>query len=537
MIPKLFPSNATVFTTNGLGRLADATFCQVHEQRNGVFELEIQMPVNVEHFSDIGLDSIIVAKPSPNRAAQPFNVYSIQKSMDGMMATILAEHIGYKQNLIPVMPYTASSANLALQGLISNAAETNPFTYFTDITQAGTYNQTVPSSVRARLQGEQGSIVQTYGGEIEFDEWTVNLWANRGVDRGTEIRYGKNLLSLEQDQSIQETITGIVPYWVGMVGEDEDVAWLPEVVLYSAHASDFAYARTVCVDFSGEFTDKPTEVQLRAAGNKYITDNEIGVPKVGFDINFATLAQTTEYKNIALLERLDLCDFVTVIFQDFGISAKAKVVEIFFDVLNERYTQIRIGDQRFTLADQIAQQSQDITDSEAKQTNSFLQALEQATALINGDLTGASMVTQTDANGNPVGLIFMDTNDPGTAVNCIRINSAGIGFSNNGPQGPYSSTWDITNTLNMANINVVNLSASQMTTGIIQDALGQNYWNLDTGDISIHATTVNVGVGARNYVRHSNVLDFEKDGFSWFFTFNGNQATINGNLMEVIQYG
>jgi phage-related protein len=343
-------------------------------------------------------------------------------------------------------------------------------------------------------------------------------------------------MSLEQEQSIQETITGIVPYWVGMEGETETVMWLPEVVVYSSHAGDFPTARTVCIDMSGDFEAKPTEGQLRTAAQKYITDNNIGVPVVGFDISFATLAQTTEYASIALLERIDLCDFVTVIFPDFGISAQAKVVETYFDNLRERYTQIRIGDQRFTLADQIAQQSQDIVDSEAKQTNSYLQALEQATALINGDLTGASMITQTDDDGNPVGLIFMDTNDPATAVNCIRINSNGIGFSNNGVNGPYSSTWGIDNTFNAANIYVINLSASSMTTGIITDRTGTNYWNLDTGDISIQAT-VNVGIGARNYIRKSNTLNFADYYWADEYEYNGEQAQYNGEDAEVGYYG
>ena len=573
MIPILFPSNATTYTTNGLGRLTDATSVIKHEQRNGINEIQIEIPTTSKHFADIGLDSIIVAKASPTKPAQPYSVYSIEKSMDGMMATVQAEHIGYKQNLIPVLPFTANSANAALQGLITNAAETNPFTYWTDVTHAGTYNQTVPSSVRARLQGEQGSILQTYGGEIEFDNWTVKLWANRGVDRGTTIRYGKNLMSLEQDQSIQDTITGILPYWRGKVGETETVYWLPEVVLYSSHAPDFAHARTICVDFSGDFQEKPTAAELRARGNKYITDNNIGVPVVGFDVNFATLAQTLEYKDIALLERIDLCDFVTVIFPEFGISAKAKVVETYFDVLNERYTKIRIGDQRFTLSNTIAQQSQDIKNSEAKTETFFTQALEQATALINGDITGSRLYTLKDENGNPQGLVFMDTADPATAVNCIRINTNGIGFSNNGPNGPYASTWDIRNRLNMQNINVIGLSADQITsgtidasqiavinldasnitsgtidashlniddidagwitTGIIQDATGNNYWNLDTGEISIQATTVDVGIGARNYIRHSNTLDFEDYYFFFSFNFNNEQALLNGENMEV----
>lgn len=495
MIAKLYAPNTTDFTTNGIGRLPDVTESIVHEQRNGVFELEMEMPTSGLHFDDIELGSIIVTKPSPTRTAQPFRVYSIEKTMGDMMATICAEHIGYQLNLIPVMPYTANSASTALQGLSTYAAETNPFTFWTDITRTGTYKQTLPSSARSRLQGEQGSIVQTYFGEIEFDEWTVKLWENRGVDRGTTIRYGKNLMSLEQDANIQDTITGIVPYWVGMEGETESILWLPEVVLYSEHASDFPTPRTVCIDFSQDFQEKPTVAELRAAGNKYIEDNQIGVPKVGFDVTFATLAQTTDYKDIALLERLDLCDFVTVIFPDFGISAKAKITEIYFDTLNERYTKVRIGDQRFSLSDQIAQQGQDIANSEAKQTNSFLQALDQATALINGDLTGASMVTQTDANGNPVGLIFMDTNDPGTAVNCIRINSNGIGFSNNGVNGPYSSTWTIDNTFNAANINVINLSASSINTGTLKDSLTNGtlfYLNTETGEVHIKSIDDNV---------------------------------------------
>ena len=572
MIAKLYAKGTTTFTTNGLGRLPDATSCIVHEQRNGVFELEMEMPTSGLHFDDIELGSIIVTKPSPNRTAQPFRVYSIEKTMGDMMATICAEHIGYQLNLIPVMPYTANSCSAALQGLVDYAAETNPFTFWTDVTQAGTYNQTVPSSARARLQGEQGSIVQTYGGEIEFDGWTVKLHANRGTDRGTEIRYGKNLVSLEQEQSIQNTITGILPYWTGMVGEQETVMWLPEKVRYSSHASDFPFARTVCIDMSGDFDDKPTVTQLRNAADKYIQDNNIGVPVVGFDVSFAALAQTTEYHSIALLERMDLCDMVTVVFPAFGISAKAKITETYFDALQERYTQIRIGDQRFDLSNTIAQQSQDITESEAKTVTWFTQALDQATAVINGSLDGAIIETETDANGNPVALVFKNNTDPLLVTNCLKISANGIAFSNDGGNS-YTSTWDITNTLNMANINVINLSASAITSGTIDasqiavinlnadnitsgtidashlnitdinadwittgriQGAGNNYWDLDTGQISIQATVADLGIGARNYIRHSNTLDFADYYFFFAFQFNGEQALLNGETMEVI---
>lgn len=535
MIPILYGPSETAFETNGLGRLADATSAIVREQRNGIFTLEMEMPIFGQHFSDIGLGSIVMAKPSPARSPQPFEIYSIEKSTDGMSAEIFAQHLSYRLNRIPVLPFTAGSVSQALQGLISHAAEINPFTFWTDVTRAGFYSQKEPSSARARLQGEKGSIVQTFGGELMFDRFTVNLLANRGINSGKVIRYGKDIVSLQQDQNIQNTITGILPYWRGSEGEEEVCVWLPEVVLYSSHASDFPNARTVCVDFSGDFDQKPTEAELRAAGNQYIADNDIGVPVVGFDVDFVALAQTTEYASIANLERVELCDIVSVLFSDFGVNASAKVTETYYDVLKERYTKIRIGDQRFTVANTIAQQSKDLKDSEAKTETFLSQALAQATAQINGELDGAIMKTQTDADGNPIGLIFMDTNDPATAVNCLRINYAGIGFSNSGIDGPYSSTWDITNTLNMGNINVINLSASVITTGILRDATGTNYWNLDTGELRM--TGIDVGVGARNYVRNSNTLDFKEYSFAWHMTYNGHQALVNGHKLEVRQYG
>lgn len=477
MIPILYEPTETAFTSNGLGRLADATACVVHEQRNGCFEMTIEMPTTGLHFSDIQKGSFIKATPSPTRSAQIFEVVNITKTMDGMMAEIYCQHISYRLNRIPVKPFTGDNAHQALNRMISNSVEANPFTAYSDVTRSGTYRHTVPSSAKACLQGEAGSILQVYQGEYLFDNFQISLLANRGVDRGAEIRFGKNLLELVMEESLEGVITGIMPYWKGKSGETDVIMMLPEYVVYSSHASDFPNARTEVIDFSGEFDAQPTEEQLRSAVNSYIDRNNIGVPKVDWDVEFATLAQTTEYSGIALLERMDLCDIVTIIFQDFGISVKAKIVETWYEPLKDRYQKVHIGDQRFTLAQTIASTAAQIEQSEAKQTTIFTQALEQATALLNGDLTGSSMKTITDANGNPIGLIFMDTNDPATAVNCIQINANGIGFSNNGPGGPYTSAWVINNTLDMSKINVIHINASAIDAGTI-DADNVNIINL-----------------------------------------------------------
>src|SRR5699024_6608778 len=77
-------------------------------------------------------------------------------------------------------------------------------------------------------------------------------------------------------------------------------------------------------------------------------------------VSFVQLEQTEEYKDLALLEKCDLCDTVTVQFEKLGVNAKAKIVKIVTDVLLERYDSVEIGDARTNIADTISDQQQEI---------------------------------------------------------------------------------------------------------------------------------------------------------------------------------
>ena len=55
MKPILFAPTATEFDNNGLGALVDAPRCIVREERNGPYELEMDYPVDGQHFSEIEL--------------------------------------------------------------------------------------------------------------------------------------------------------------------------------------------------------------------------------------------------------------------------------------------------------------------------------------------------------------------------------------------------------------------------------------------------------------------------------------------------
>jgi len=433
MIPILFEATATNFNSMGLGILADAITCDVIEERNGEFELTMTYPETGIRFSDLRISRIILAVPHTGADAQPFRIYKITAPINGVV-TVDAQHISYQLSDIPVGPFTASTVTSCLQLMASHALEPCPFTFWTDKTTAAAYNQASPESIRARLGGVRGSVLDVYGGEYEWDGYTVKLHNARGQDRGVVLRYGKNLMDLTQEETIEGTITGVVPMWVDTEG-GECIYASP---VYSPYASRYPYKKTRVIDFSSDFETKPTVSDLTAKAQSYIDSNNIGIPKVGIDVKFVQLWETEEYKHIAQLERVYLCDTVTVLFERLGIETTAKVTKTDYNVLLDRYNEIYLGENTHSLASTIAELDSDLsaTQKSAIDKSALKRAVETATALITGE-SGGYVVLHHNANGYPYEILIMDTDNIATATKVWRWNNAGLGYSNHGYNGPY----------------------------------------------------------------------------------------------------
>ena len=436
MIPILFAPNATVFTTNGVGRLSDAIKCVVHEERNGVFELEMVYPVTGKHFSDITHSAIIVAKPSARRSLQAFRIYKITTPLNGRV-TILAQHISYQLSFIPVNPFSAGSLAAALAGFRSNAAESCPFTLTADFTSASSYAVPLPVSIRSYLGGTRGSILDVYGGEWEFDNYNCILHRSRGQDNGYSIRYGKNLVDLKQEQNIENTYTGLYPYWKS----EETMVTLPEKVVHASTAANYPFQRTITKDFSDKFQNAPTVAQLRAYANNYMTANHIGIPAVNLSVDFVHLS---EFSNI------DLCDTVTVYFEKLGVEVSSKVIEIHWDVLKDRYDSIQIGDKRNTLASTIEEQIENATYMAT--TDDVARTVDRATGVLNSGRRGHVIINR-NAEGWANEILFLDNENISQAVNVLRINMNGIGFSSSGYNGPYAQAWTLDGHFTLGGVN------------------------------------------------------------------------------------
>lgn len=436
MIPKLFSAAETAFTSEGLGRLSDAKSCTVTEVRNGKYELEMDYPVDGIHFSEIAHSCYIYAKPADNKDPQPFPVYSISKPIGGI-CTIRAEHISYRLINVPVTPCSASTCVNALQVLKNNAVESCPFTFWTDKTSSGTFKVIEPASLRSRLAGSEGSILDAFGGgEYEWDGMTVKLYAQRGANNGVTLRYGKNIVDIKQEENIQNTFTGVMPYWKK---EEQDgtttIVMLDERVVYSSNASNFPFNRTKILDCSQKWETEPTQAQLRTYATNYVQDTGVGVPEVSITVKFLPLWQSEEYKNIANLEHVNLCDTVTVKFEKLGISASSKVIRTKYDTLMERYEEIELGDAKRSLSTSIRSDidaARDESSQKISEAKSFLrEEMEDAISQIQlGD--DGYIVFNYNNNNQRTQILAMDTMDVQTARKILMINYQGIGGFTNG---------------------------------------------------------------------------------------------------------
>lgn len=473
MIPKLFYAPDIQYDSEGVGRLTDALSVSVKEKLNGEYTMTMEYPMDGVLASELSTGHQIVVTPSYGHAPEPFDVKSISVASSSGKVTIKCQHISYRLNKYAVMPFEAVGPAAALTGLINNAAESCPFTVYTNKTGTGAYRQIVPASIRSRLGGSSGSILDVFGGEYEFSKYAVRLLTRRGSDTNVEIRYGKNLIDANQEKSIANTLTGICPYWSKETDGEIQTVTLPEKVLLASTAGNYPYPLTRPVDLSNEFDDKPTQAQLRTRAQRYLDDNVSGVPDINIKVSFVVLADTEQYANIAPLETVHLGDTVRVYFEQLGIHATARIIETDYDPLRERYNSVTIGNVKNTISDIIVKNAKDIRElSDQVQTDLAGQyaqmqtAIDAATAALTGQ-NGGHLRFGLGADGEPNEMYIMDTDDASTAQKVWRYNLAGWGVSTTGINGPYTMAATLESgfiadfitagTINANDVSIINL--------------------------------------------------------------------------------
>lgn len=229
-------NNDSIFSGLGVGKITDCLSCTVTEERNGEFELEMEYPVTGIRYSDLGIRMIIVAPPNPYDAPQPFRIYSITKAYDGVV-TVHAQHISYDLSDSVVKSASVENDNLNPANIYSTAKSAalipSKFFFSTDLTVDDSMEDSEgkkltkwvlkgPKSLKNILLGSgEDSILTNYVGETDtgeepefkFNNFSIQLLKKRGENRNVTIRYGKNMTSFSQEETLEKIYTHVYPFY------------------------------------------------------------------------------------------------------------------------------------------------------------------------------------------------------------------------------------------------------------------------------------------------------------------------------------
>ena len=343
MIPILYDTNETNFTSNGLGRLRDVIECTVVEERNGIYECDFSYPVGGANYDLIQVGRIIGVTHDESGDIEPFDIVSYSKPIDGVVE-FHCTHISYR---LSYMTVTGSNINSLADAfsLFRTAQPNMPFDFQTDKTNTGylACADGTPRSVRQMMGGIEGSILDAYGGEYSFNNWSVYLHESRGEQRDFQIRYGVNMLDYNEDYDIQGAYMSCIPYW-----SNNDVKVVGDKV-NGAESTITNRDECVPLDLSDKFQDQPTKAQVEAMAYTLMNTNNKHLPSQTIHVEFARL-QDLGFENLQGLLQCNLCDTIRVIFPDYGTSGQFKIVKTEWDVLRNRYASMELGDLSVSLS-------------------------------------------------------------------------------------------------------------------------------------------------------------------------------------------
>lgn len=398
---RLFDSSEKKFSSQsmGLGIITDAITCEVVEERNGIFELEMEYHISGIMYNDIQSGRFIVTEPNPYDNPQPFRIYYISKPFNGLI-NVKAQHISYDMSGYPVSPidvgytfvdhvlkdvlpeHVLVESPFKFEAHIDKNSETNGGNH---LNGQGVFRTNTPQSQRSILDAiinpTDGNgfdfSASISGPEYKFDVYNVSLYENRGQNRGVSIKYGKNLTDITQEEDIGEMYTAVYPFFYndewGFIDITTATSGIPyenRFVSVNSNAR-YSYEKIYVLDITNDWKNKhdlsdnhPSSEEIEELAKEYIKKNpNLGTPKISLTVSFEDLSKTTEYEKLNIKEEVQLCDLITVEFPKLNISTVVKCIKTTYDAISGKYSSIDLGDPKSDLSTSFNNASQSFNGS------------------------------------------------------------------------------------------------------------------------------------------------------------------------------
>ena len=446
---KVYDSNEKLFNHNGI-KILHPLRADITKIDNGDYYVEIQDKIESLELYQSGM---IIRIPTP-WGVQGFRITN--PKVKNNKVEVKAWHLTYDaENYIIEDAYAADkNCNDALEHFNSSTDITSPFTTLSDITTV--------SSTRAvrRTLFEMYELFiseDKYGGHWYRDNWTLGIKETVGEDRGVVLALGKNITDITVEEDWDDVCTKILP----STTNGETAILLDDIyVELDEDLYDIPYTKIVKFDNIYAVEDFETETEflqatkiwLKEQAEQYLEANKL--PKVNYSVSSS------------IVDVSDVGDTIRVKHPKVNVDILTEVISVKYDAIREKYINIEFGNfkkELKNLQQHITAETNKHTEEIVGETKVLLEnELAEATTKINDVLGNSYVLNEGDK------ILVVDSLPKETAVNVMKISNGGIGFSNSGINGTFTSAWTLDGTLNMQNINVINLTASLIKGGVLK---------------------------------------------------------------------
>lgn len=444
--PRIYDPLEKDFSHNGLGIMIDTSRCDVTEEANGKYEVEIEHPL-ISRFSDYFENGYqIKAKPNDQEDYHIFEIKNTYKYTISNTILIYGQSRTYKIGNREVRHVEIDSKNgaEAMAAIENGMDEPSDVKLFSDIQ---TTSSTVfeARNVLSCISGEQGSMIQYWGGEIKREPFKLSLLRRRGRDNVGTVRYGKDLNGLKIKFDWSSIVTKVLPYADLQNSEDGTTKRIYGNAVMSELATNYPDVYAKHIQFTEEQGVKDLASLNRVAANYFKSINPgSDKPKISIELEIEKLTDSEEAKEFSKIRNYGLFDTFSVYHRLYDIHIDTKITSVVYDSLTEKNKKIYAGDAQMAFYTKQNYELQETIKTLTKK-GYMSEFVDYVTNLING-VEGGSVLQY--PKNKPHTTYYMDTDSRDTAKDVIALNHQGLGFSRTGWLGPFVNAWSIDGTLN-----------------------------------------------------------------------------------------
>lgn len=473
----IYPPSFTDFSINGVVLMPSS--CMLSMEINGVWTIQLENSLDVR-FQNI-VENAIISVPTPYGQAR-FRITGIDKSNTGISATAVPVFLDASND---TFIYDQRPTNRTGQQALDILTANTKYTGHSDITTPNTAYYQMKNLIECISSDDDNSFLNRWGGEIRYHNYDIYINKRLGADNGARVEFGFNLSSVNESIDMTNVVTSIVPVsYNGYTLPDGETVDSSNINKYptkyirkiefndiklkeDAQENDEENGVIVCETLEELYSEL-----RKAAAQKF--QEGIDLPSITYQVDMVDLSRTQEYEKFKDLVKVNLGDTVYVKHRRLNIETKARIIALEYDCITEKINHLTIGDYVQNYFDKTS----DITSSVDKvidKNNDTLMA-DKIAGVIN--LLNTSLRAQKDiAQKQDVRAILfedLDTNSPTFGALCIGTQGIQISKKRN----PEDTDW-VWGTA----INFESIVANYIIAGILSDKLGNNSWNLDTGEL------------------------------------------------------